>query len=57
MLEGKKPSDIPVKFATIPSELDFLVDLDAAKNCGITIPQKYIDQANLIFQNGVLTEK
>jgi putative ABC transport system substrate-binding protein len=57
VLEGKKPADIPVKFATLPSELDFMVDLDAAKNCGITIPQKYVDQANLIFQNGVLTEK
>ncbi|MDR1362779.1 MAG: ABC transporter substrate-binding protein [Spirochaetaceae bacterium] len=57
ILGGKKPSEIPVKFATEPSELDFLVDLDAAANCGITIPQKYIDQATMIFENGKLTEK
>jgi putative ABC transport system substrate-binding protein len=57
ILQGKRPSEIPVKFATEPSELDFLIDLDAAKNCGITIPQKYIDQATMIFENGKLTEK
>jgi putative ABC transport system substrate-binding protein len=57
ILGGKKPADIPVKFATEPSELDFLVDLDAAKNCGITIPQKYIDQATMIFADGKLTTK
>ncbi|MDR1506854.1 MAG: ABC transporter substrate-binding protein [Treponema sp.] len=57
ILEGKKPSDIPVKFLTDPSESDMLFDLDAAKNCGITIPDRYIRQANLIFENGTLTEK
>ena len=57
ILGGTKPSDIPVKLMTEPSDSDFLVDLDAAANCGITIDQKYIDAANLIFQNGKLTEK
>jgi putative ABC transport system substrate-binding protein len=57
ILEGKKPVDIPVKFLTDPSESDLLFDLDAAKNCGITIPRRYLDQANLIFENGKLTEK
>ncbi|MDR2841984.1 MAG: ABC transporter substrate-binding protein [Spirochaetaceae bacterium] len=57
ILGGKSPADIPVRFVTDPSELDFLIDLDAAKNCGITIPQSYIDQATMIFENGVLTEK
>jgi putative ABC transport system substrate-binding protein len=57
LLKGATPADMPVKFFTDPSETDFLVDLDAAKNCGITIPQQYIDQANYIFQNGKLTKK
>jgi putative ABC transport system substrate-binding protein len=57
ILGGKKCADIPVKFATEPSEQDFLVDLDAAKNCGITIPQKYLDAATMLFQNGKLTKK
>jgi putative ABC transport system substrate-binding protein len=57
ILEGKKPADIPVKFLTDPSESDLLFDLDAAKNCGITIPPRYLSQANYIFENGVLSEK
>jgi putative ABC transport system substrate-binding protein len=57
ILGGKKPADIPVKFLTDPSESDLLFDLDAAKNCGITIPSRYLSMANLIFENGQLTEK
>ncbi len=54
---GKKPSDIPVRFMTKPSDSDLLFDLDAAKNCGITIPKKYLDEATYIYQNGKLTEQ
>jgi putative ABC transport system substrate-binding protein len=57
ILEGKKPQDIPVKFLTDPSESDLLFDLDAAKNCGITIPQQYLSMANYTFENGALTSK
>ena len=57
ILAGKKPTEIPVKFLTDPSESDLLFDLDAAKNCGITIPQRYLSQANYIFENGALTSR
>lgn len=57
ILNGKKPSEIPVRFMTKPSDSDLLFDLDAAKNCGITIPQSFLDQATYIIQNGKLTEK
>jgi putative ABC transport system substrate-binding protein len=57
ILRGKKPADIPVKFLTDPSESDMLFDLDVAKNCNITIPEKYLSQANYIFENGNLTQK
>jgi putative ABC transport system substrate-binding protein len=57
ILQGKKPADIPTKFLTDPSESDLLFDLDNAKKLGFTIPQKYLAQANLIFENGKLTEK
>jgi putative ABC transport system substrate-binding protein len=57
IIEGKKPADIPVKFLTEPSESDLLFDLDNAKYLGITIPEKYLAQANLIIENGTLTEK
>ncbi len=57
ILNGTKPQDIPVRFMTEPSDSDFLVNLDAAKNAGIIIPQKYINQADYIIENGKLTEK
>ena len=57
ILEGKKPADIPVKFLTEPSESDLMIDLDNAKKLGIPIPQKYLSQANLIFENGKLRER
>ena len=57
ILNGKKPSELPVRFMTEPSDFDLLFDLDAAKNCRITIPSKYLDSANMIFENGTLTKK
>ncbi|AEF84591.1 ABC transporter, substrate-binding protein [Treponema primitia ZAS-2] len=57
ILEGKKPADIPVKFLTDPSESDLLFDLDEAKNCGITIPAKYLSLANYTYENGKLNTK
>jgi putative ABC transport system substrate-binding protein len=57
ILQGKKPADIPVKFLTEPSESDLLFDLDEARNCGITIPERYLSQANYIFENGQLTTR
>ncbi|MDR3171911.1 MAG: ABC transporter substrate-binding protein [Treponema sp.] len=57
ILSGKKPADMPVKFLTDPLESDLLFDLDAAQNCGITIPAQYRSMANYIFENGKLTTK
>lgn len=57
ILNGKKPSELPIRFMTEPSDSDLLFDLDAAKNCGITIPEKYLSSANMIFENGKLTKK
>jgi len=56
ILEGKKPKDIPVRLLT-PVEMDILIDLDAAANCGITIAPELLEKANYIFQNGQLTRK
>jgi len=56
ILEGKKPADIPVRLLTA-AEMDLLIDLDAAANCGITIPQDLVAQAGYIYQNGKLTQK
>jgi putative ABC transport system substrate-binding protein len=57
ILEGKRPADIPVKFLTDSSESDLFIDLDNARMLGIPVPEKYLSQANMIFENGRLTEK
>jgi len=57
ILNGAKPADIPVRFMTKPEDSDLLFDLDAAKLCGITIPEKYLSQATYIYENGKLTNK
>jgi len=56
-LNGKKPSEIPVRFMTQPSDSDLLFDLDVAKACGITIPEEYLKQATFVIKDGKLTEK
>lgn len=57
ILGGKAPASIPVQFQTDPSDSDFLVDLDVAKICGITIPKDILDSASKIIENGKLTSK
>jgi len=57
VLRGKKPSEIPVKYITEPSETDFLIDLDTAKACGITFPKDVLEAASKIIENGKLTSK
>ncbi|MDR2482266.1 MAG: ABC transporter substrate-binding protein [Treponema sp.] len=59
ILEGKKPADIPVAFMTDPADREFLLDLDAAENCGIemSVIMRLIPQANYIYKNGFLTQK
>lgn len=56
ILSGKRPADIPVRLLTA-AEMDLLIDLDAAANCGINIPQSVISRAGYIYQNGRLTKK
>ena len=57
ILNGAKPADMPVRFMTDPSDSDLLIDLDAAAKCGITVPEEYVSQANMIFRDGKLAEK
>ncbi|MCM1322324.1 MAG: ABC transporter substrate-binding protein [Bacteroides sp.] len=57
ILNGAKPSEIPIRFMTDPSDSDLLFDLDAAKNCGITVPEEFLAAAGYIFENGTLRGK
>ena len=56
VISGKKPEEIPVKLLS-PTEGDLLLDLDAAKTCGIEIPADVLAQASKIIENGKLTSK
>lgn len=57
ILGGKNPDAMPTKFLTDPSEQNLLLDLDAAKQCGITLPADLIKNANQIIENGKLTTR
>lgn len=54
ILKGKKPKDIPIQFMKFPESTSTLIDLDTAEELDITIPQRYIDNANLLIKNGKL---
>ncbi len=57
ILNGKKPSELPIRFMTEPSDSDLLLDLDVAKDCGVTFSTELLESANMIFENGALTTK
>jgi len=57
ILKGEKPAQIPVRFMTKADDFELLFDMDQAKACGITVPQKYLDQANYLIENGKMTAK
>lgn len=57
ILNGAKPSELPVLFMTKPEDSDLLFDLDAAANCGITVPAEYLEKATFIIKDGKLQEK
>ncbi len=57
ILNGKKPAEIPVRYMTEPGDSDLLFDLDVAKACGITVPEKYLKMATYLIENGKLQKK
>jgi len=57
ILKGKKPEKIPTRFMTKTSDIDLLVNLDVARQLGLTIPKDIVDSANKVVKNGVLTKK
>lgn len=57
VLNGKKPSEIPVFALKDPKDYKKLIDLDAAANLGLEIPAEIINSADYIFENGTLKEQ
>lgn len=58
VLNGTPTSEIPTQFMSDPSDVDqLLLNLDVAEQLGISIPQEVRDRANIIIENGELTER
>jgi putative ABC transport system substrate-binding protein len=47
ILKGAKPADLPVQQAT---KFEFIINLKAAKQIGITIPVRVLERANKVIK-------
>ena len=54
VLNGKKPSEIPVLILKEAKDYNKLVDLDAAANLGVSIPEEFVKSADYVFENGAV---
>jgi len=53
IIDGKTPGEIGTVFLSDPSDFELWVNLDAAKKLGVTIPSELLDEAAVIYENGM----
>ena len=54
ILNGSKVEDMATRFMTDPSDVDLLINLDIAKQLGLSFPDDIVDIANKVVENGEL---
>jgi len=52
VIDGVKPSDIPMQMISDPNDLQFVINLDTAKTIGITVSEEIIEEADKIIKDG-----
>ncbi len=57
ILKGEKPESIPTIFMTDASDVDLLINLDVAKELGLSFPEDVVAKANSIVEDGKLIKQ
>ncbi|NCN05489.1 MAG: ABC transporter substrate-binding protein [Spirochaetales bacterium] len=57
ILNGEAPASIGVQYLTDPNDVNLVLNLDVAKELGISVPQDLLDSASVLIRNGQLVQQ